>query len=203
MSEATPATRSKIQRRRPPPQWRQINFPTRGISRLSPPRPRRPVRERARDAWDRVRAFIRSPTLWALVAASMFAVAWYVPAVLAALLSALFFLFRPHFKPIVCRLDLEFGTDSAEFLSTLAGATGVPILAGNRLAILNNGAEFYPAMLDAIGRAAYTITMEQYIFSAGFRFCETAKIQCHEIDTIMVPPGCQVEKLACFHTCNV
>ena len=35
----------------------------------------------------------------------------------------------------------------------MAGATGVPFLPGNRIDILNNGDEFYPAMLEAIAAA--------------------------------------------------
>ena len=49
-------------------------------------------------------------------------------------------------------LDHEFAVDDEEFLPTMAGATGVPFLPGNRLDILNNGDEFYPAMLEAIAR---------------------------------------------------
>lgn len=53
----------------------------------------------------------------------------------------------------VLRPGHEFGADSDEFLATVTGATGVPFLDENRLAILNNGDEFYPAMLDEIDTA--------------------------------------------------
>lgn len=64
-------------------------------------------------------------------------------------------------------LDHEFAVDDEEFLPTIAGATGVPFLTGNNLTILNNGDEFYPAMLDAVAAAEASITIEAYIYWAG------------------------------------
>jgi cardiolipin synthase len=64
-------------------------------------------------------------------------------------------------------LDHEMGVDSEEFLATMAGATGSPVLAGNRLDILNNGDEFYPVMLREIAAAQLSITIEAYIYWAG------------------------------------
>ena len=49
----------------------------------------------------------------------------------------------------------------------MAGATGVPLAPGNRIDILNNGDEFYPAMLDEIAHAQASITIEAYIYWAG------------------------------------
>jgi cardiolipin synthase len=64
-------------------------------------------------------------------------------------------------------LDHEFTVDSDEFLPTIEGATGVPFTGGNRVEILNNGDEFYPAMLQAISEARFSITIEAYIYWAG------------------------------------
>jgi cardiolipin synthase A/B len=64
-------------------------------------------------------------------------------------------------------LDHEFSVGDEEFLPTMAGATGVPCLPGNRLDILNNGDAFYPAMLRAIREAELSITIEAYIYWAG------------------------------------
>jgi len=64
-------------------------------------------------------------------------------------------------------LDHEFPVDSPEFLTTLAGATGVPFTTGNRIDLLNNGDEFYPAMLEAIVSAQTSITIEAYIYWEG------------------------------------
>ena len=66
-----------------------------------------------------------------------------------------------------------YGLDSAtplrsdEFLATMTGATGVSFIEGNRIALLNNGDEFYPAMLEAIRQARRSITVEAYIYWAG------------------------------------
>jgi cardiolipin synthase A/B len=64
-------------------------------------------------------------------------------------------------------LDSTSPLRSDAFLATIAGATGVPFLAGNRITILNNGDEFYPAMLKAISQARHSITIEAYIYWAG------------------------------------
>lgn len=64
-------------------------------------------------------------------------------------------------------LDHEFAVESEEFLSTITGATGVPFTGGNRLVILNNGDEFYPAMLQDIHAARASVTIEAYIYWAG------------------------------------
>lgn len=64
-------------------------------------------------------------------------------------------------------LDHEFAVDDDEFLATMAGATGVPFLAGNALKILNNGDAFYPVMLEAVQSAEVSITIEAYIYWHG------------------------------------
>ncbi|MCB8880362.1 cardiolipin synthase [Acidisoma cellulosilytica] len=55
----------------------------------------------------------------------------------------------------------------------IARITGRPIETGNRIDILNNGDEAYPAMLEAIARAEHSIGLSSYIFRAdaiGHRF---------------------------------
>jgi cardiolipin synthase len=64
-------------------------------------------------------------------------------------------------------LEHEFCVDDAEFLTTIAGSTGIPFFAGNSIDILNNGDAFYPAMLKAIAEAQSSITVEAYIYWAG------------------------------------
>jgi cardiolipin synthase len=49
----------------------------------------------------------------------------------------------------------------------MTGATGVALVTGNRIDVLNNGREFYPAMLEAIRGAQASITVEAYIYWAG------------------------------------
>ena len=64
-------------------------------------------------------------------------------------------------------LEHEFSVDSDEFLTTITGASGVPVLPCNRIAVLHNGDQFYPVMLDEIGRAETSIAIEAYIYWAG------------------------------------
>jgi cardiolipin synthase A/B len=77
------------------------------------------------------------------------------------------YLIAPVETPPQFGLDHELSIESEEFPPTIAGATGAPFIAGNSLEILNNGDEFYPAMLDDIARAEHSITMEAYIYWSG------------------------------------
>jgi len=77
------------------------------------------------------------------------------------------YLIAPVETPPQFGLDHELLVESEEFLTTIAGATGAPFVAGNRLEVLNNGDEFYPAMLDAIRVAELSITIEAYIYWSG------------------------------------
>jgi phosphatidylserine/phosphatidylglycerophosphate/cardiolipin synthase-like enzyme len=60
-----------------------------------------------------------------------------------------------------------FSVNDDEFLTTMAGSTGIPFFDGNAIEILNNGDEFYPAMLKAVARAQCSVTIEAYIYWAG------------------------------------
>ncbi|MBF8299719.1 MAG: Cardiolipin synthase, partial [Acidobacteria bacterium] len=71
----------------------------------------------------------------------------------AGVVAFLNYLLTPVANPPRYGLDHEFPVESAEFLSTIAGATGVPFVGGNRIDLLNNGDAFYPAMLTDIGEA--------------------------------------------------
>lgn len=77
------------------------------------------------------------------------------------------FLAWPREVPPQVGLEHEFGVEDDEFLTTMAGATGIPFLEGNTIEILNNGDEFYPSMLQAIADAQYSVTIEAYIYWAG------------------------------------
>jgi cardiolipin synthase len=84
-------------------------------------------------------------------------------------------------------LDHTVDVESPDFLPSITGATGASSTAGNKLEVFTNGAHFYPAMLDAIGGAQRSVTLEAFIFwdgEVGERFAEalTAKaragVQC-------------------------
>jgi cardiolipin synthase len=83
------------------------------------------------------------------------------------LMAAFAFLLWPREVPPRVGLEHEFSVDDDEFLTTMAGSTGIPFFEGNAIEILNNGDEFYPAMLKAIEQAQCSITIEAYIYWAG------------------------------------
>ena len=60
-------------------------------------------------------------------------------------------------------LETDFPVLSHEFCDSIVGATGSDFVKNNHVTILNNGDEFYPAMLEAVRKARNTITMEAYI----------------------------------------
>lgn len=64
-------------------------------------------------------------------------------------------------------VDHRMAVDSDAFLDSMVGSTGVPLLPGNAIDILNNGDEFYPAMLEAVRGATRSLTVEAYIYWAG------------------------------------
>jgi cardiolipin synthase len=64
-------------------------------------------------------------------------------------------------------VDHEMPVDSPQFLDSMEGSTGVPLLEGNAVEILNNGDEFYPSMLEAVRGAGRSITIEAYIYWKG------------------------------------
>ena len=91
---------------------------------------------------------------------------WYWAAGLG-LMAVFCYMIAPKESPPRYGLDHAFSVADEEFLPTMAGATGAPFAAGSRIEILNNGDEFYPAMLDAIEHAEVSINIEAYIYWAG------------------------------------
>ena len=89
------------------------------------------------------------------------------------------YLIAPTESPPRYGLDHEFDVESDEFLNTIAGATGVPFTGGNRIAILNNGDEFYPAMLRDVRAAEASVTIEAYIYWAGAIGLEATAVVTH------------------------
>jgi cardiolipin synthase len=85
------------------------------------------------------------------------------------------YVLRPTERPPQLGLDHTDPAGSQAFLDTMAGVTGAGFVLGNTVDILNNGDEFYPAMLEAIRAARESICIEQYIFwsgQTGEEFCD-------------------------------
>ncbi|MEO8071146.1 MAG: phosphatidylserine/phosphatidylglycerophosphate/cardiolipin synthase family protein [Acidobacteriota bacterium] len=118
-------------------------------------------------AWRRVRRLVWSWWPWAI--AGVIAVIAHRPvwASLAAMFGMIAALVMPEEAPPRYGLEHDFDVDSDVFLTTIVGATGARFLPGNDIRILNNGREFYPAMLEAIAGARASVTIEAYIYWAG------------------------------------
>lgn len=75
--------------------------------------------------------------------------------------------FAPPEKKIERRITHAAAADSPQFLREMGALLGPAILPGNRVDILQNGREIFPAMLDAVRGAQQTITFETYIYWSG------------------------------------
>ncbi|HET7435523.1 MAG TPA: cardiolipin synthase [Thermoanaerobaculia bacterium] len=78
--------------------------------------------------------------------------------------------------PVRYHMRHQFPTRDVAFLQTMHAITGAPLSEGNRVEILRNGAQIFPAMLSAIRAAKKTINLEFYIYwdgQIGRQFAET------------------------------
>jgi cardiolipin synthase A/B len=119
------------------------------------------------DIWTRLRRLFWSWWPWAVASVWMLAIGREGSAIGFGIMALVAYLASPREHPPSYGLDHEFSVDSDEFLASVAGATGVPFMEGNRVEILNNGDEFYPPMIEAINEAQESITIEAYIYWAG------------------------------------
>ena len=117
--------------------------------------------------WGRARRLFWSWWVWALLYLWATATDRWSWAAGAGAMAFISYLITPSEYPPRYGLDHELSVDDAEFLPTMAGATGVPFRPGNRIDVLNNGDAFYPAMLEAVNGAEESITIEAYIYWAG------------------------------------
>jgi cardiolipin synthase len=144
-------------RRRVPRRWRA------GLHQH--PKARRQIG--VRTLWAKVRQLIFAWWVWGIAAITALVYDNWGWAIGTGLGSAFAFLAWPREVPPRVGLEHEFCVDDDEFLTTIAGSTGVPFFEGNAIEILNNGHEFYPAMLKGIEQAQSSITVEAYIYWAG------------------------------------
>ncbi len=83
--------------------------------------------------------------------------------------------FMPGEKQIETRLSRLYDSNDPQFRRSLGVLLGPPILEGNKVEVLLNGDQIFPAMLDAIRSAKKTITFETYIYwseSIGQEFAD-------------------------------
>ena len=65
------------------------------------------------------------------------------------------------------RLSRRTSVHDRDFLYTIQSTCQAALHKGNRVEILTNGQQFYPAMIEAIRGATHSINMELYIFQPG------------------------------------
>jgi cardiolipin synthase A/B len=65
------------------------------------------------------------------------------------------------------RVRSALGASDPRFAAYLATHLNAPVTRGNRITVLQNGDEIYPAMLDAIRNARERVAFESYIFSGA------------------------------------
>ena len=90
-----------------------------------------------------------------------------IGALLAAFATVVALNFITGEKRVERRLDHRNAVGDPQFRRELGTLLGPPILGGNSVTNLENGAEIFPAMLDAIRRAERTINFETYIYWSG------------------------------------
>ena len=70
-------------------------------------------------------------------------------------------------KLIRVPIRTEYAVSDPAFTNSISGLLGSPVVGGNKVQTLNNGVEYYPAMLEAIAKAEKTITFENFIWRSG------------------------------------
>jgi cardiolipin synthase len=95
-------------------------------------------------------------------------VAWLIAGVLLAGLIALVAVnLSAAGKKIGREIDHEYGIADSQFVRAMGTLLGPAILDGNRVQVLLNGDQIFPAMLTTIRGAQRTITFETYIYWSG------------------------------------
>jgi len=141
-----------------PRQWRH---------RLAPADPRHRKPWGVPSLWTRIRRALFTWWLWAGAAIWATANADWGNAAWLWLVATIMRLAAPLERPPLYGLEHQMAVGTKPFIESVAGATGAAFVEGNRVTVLNNGDEFYPAMLDAIRRARRSVTIEAYIYWNG------------------------------------
>ncbi len=98
-----------------------------------------------------------------------------VTALVTLLLAAIAMNFATAEKNLERKIEHRYGILDPQFRREMSLMMGPAIVAGNRIDALQNGAEIFPAMLEAIEAAEISVTFETYIYwsgDVGVRFSE-------------------------------
>ncbi len=75
--------------------------------------------------------------------------------------------FFPTGKKIRHQITAKYSVGDDVFIRTMGQLLGPPLLPGNKVTLLENGDEIFPAMLEGIRSAQRTITFENYLWKEG------------------------------------
>lgn len=99
---------------------------------------------------------------------------FYKPLSLAALVvggaAASIFISRNFFdtvRRVSGQISTKFRAGDAAFVRTMSHLFGPALVPGNKVRLLRNGIETFPAMLEAIRSARFSITMENFVWTEG------------------------------------
>jgi cardiolipin synthase len=99
----------------------------------------------------------RKRTLWTIA----------FTAIATALIVVLALNFSTPQKKLERKIEHRYPVADAQFRREMSVLLGPGIIPGNKVTALQNGAEIFPAMLEAIRSAQKTITFETYIYWSG------------------------------------
>ncbi len=165
-SAPPPRLRRPARPRSQPRRFRQRNVPRAWRSRLAPDATKRRARGLP-GLYTRLRRLLFAWWVWAAIAVWSAATGAWVAAGITLAVAILVHVASPQEFAPVYGLEHAMSVGSEAFVDSIVGTTGAPFVPGNRVTVLNNGDEFYPAMLDAIRAAQRSVTIEAYIYWAG------------------------------------
>ena len=84
--------------------------------------------------------------------------------VLGILLSIVLANFVSSEKHLRHRIKASYAVTDPQFVRSMSGLLGSPLVGGNQVSVLMNGDEIFPAMLEGIRSAKRTITFETFIY---------------------------------------
>lgn len=97
-------------------------------------------------------------------------------------------------RKITHHIETDYGVCDEAFARTMSHLLGPPLVAGNKVTLLQNGAEIFPRMLEVIRQAKYSVTFENFVwtkgrivdqFSAAFAECARRGVKVHFLQDAM------------------
>jgi len=108
--------------------------PREQLYRLAPATPK-PARLDSLSSWDRARHILLAWWTWVVLALILEQTGWRITGLLGGAIGFILYHISPDTHPAAYALEPDFGAESAEFRTTMAGATGMSLVAGNRIRI--------------------------------------------------------------------